>query len=99
MFLLFFDSYLFLWHPVTSRWSCCHAVGALGAWFCIFYTIFYLTDTFSNVPYEAWGPEFTSDYKEKDRVFFVSNFFKFCGKLRGGTGVEGGQGSEGRQGG
>ena len=32
-----------------------------GYWFGIFYVLFYLSDTFTNVPYEALGPEMHSD--------------------------------------
>lgn len=32
-----------------------------GYWFGLFYVLFYLSDTFTNVPYEALGPELHSD--------------------------------------
>jgi hypothetical protein len=32
-----------------------------GYWFGIFYVLFYLLDTFTNVPYEALGPEMHPD--------------------------------------
>lgn len=34
---------------------------AAGYWFGIFYVLFYLSDTFTNVPYEALGPEMHPD--------------------------------------
>ena len=34
---------------------------AAGYWFGIFYVLFYLLDTFTNVPYEALGPEMHPD--------------------------------------
>jgi hypothetical protein len=32
-----------------------------GYWFGLFYVLFYLSDTFTNIPYEALGPELHSD--------------------------------------
>ena len=34
---------------------------AAGYWFGVFYVLFYLSDTFTNVPYEALGPEMHPD--------------------------------------
>ena len=34
---------------------------AAGYWFGVFYVLFYLLDTFTNVPYEALGPEMHPD--------------------------------------
>ena len=50
-------------------------------WFGTFYTLFYLADTFTNVPYEAMGPELSDSYEERSRVFFVQKLFNFLGML------------------
>eukprot|EP00191_Tetraselmis_sp_GSL018_P007566 CAMPEP_0177620396 /NCGR_PEP_ID=MMETSP0419_2-20121207/26877_1 /TAXON_ID=582737 /ORGANISM="Tetraselmis sp., Strain GSL018" /LENGTH=148 /DNA_ID=CAMNT_0019119939 /DNA_START=511 /DNA_END=953 /DNA_ORIENTATION=+ len=53
----------------------------LALWFCAFYTLFYLADTVSNIPYEALGPELASDHDERNRLFFVSKGFMLAGML------------------
>ena len=53
----------------------------VAIWFGIFYTIFYLSDTFTNVPYEALGPELSDNYEERNRVFFAAKIFVFTGTL------------------
>jgi len=50
-------------------------------WFGVFYTIFYFSDTYSNVPYEALGPELTPSYVERSNVFFTAKMFNFAGML------------------
>ncbi len=49
-------------------------------WFGIFYTAFYLTDTVTNVPYEALGPELSDVYEERSRIYFVHKFFNMLGE-------------------
>ena len=51
----------------------------VGYWFGIFYTIFYLSDTFTNVPYEALGPELSDNYEERNALFFTTKIFNFLG--------------------
>lgn len=55
-------------------------------WFGFFYSTFYLFDTFSNVPYEALGPELSDDYHERNNVFFVAKIFNYMGKRQGAGG-------------
>lgn len=50
-------------------------------WFGTFYTTFYLLDTFTNVPYEALGPELSDDYNERNNIFFVAKLFNFLGMM------------------
>lgn len=57
------------------------AGNGVAIWFGIFYTIFYLSDTFTNVPYEALGPELSDNYEERNRVFFAAKIFVFTGTL------------------
>lgn len=49
-------------------------------WFGFFYSTFYLFDTFSNVPYEALGPELSDDYHERNNIFFVAKLFNYMGE-------------------
>jgi hypothetical protein len=44
-------------------------------WFGFFYWLFYLMDSFSNVPYEALGPELTDCEAERNNLFFISKLF------------------------
>ena len=48
-------------------------------WFAVFYPTFYLADTYSNVPYEALGPELSDDYHERNKIFFTAKIFNFLG--------------------
>lgn len=53
---------------------------ALPLWFCLCYTLFYLSDTVANVPYEALGPELTSNHHERNKLFFTSKVFMLIGE-------------------
>lgn len=53
----------------------------MAAWFGMFYVVFYLSDTVSNVPYYALGPELTENYEERSKVFFTAKLFYFVGML------------------
>eukprot|EP00755_Sulcionema_specki_P021180 Sspe_Gene.73698::Locus_44714_Transcript_1_1_Confidence_1.000_Length_3688::g.73698::m.73698 len=57
----------------------------ISVWFGVFYFFFYIADTASNVPYNALGPELSDNSKERDRLFFVTNMFKYLGILVGAT--------------
>ena len=50
-------------------------------WFGVFYTLFYLSDTFTNVPYEALGPELSEDYDQRNQLFLLTKTFNFTGML------------------
>jgi hypothetical protein len=52
-------------------------------WFGFFYWLFYLMDSFSNVPYEALGPELTDSEAERNNLFFISKLFNMVGMLLG----------------
>eukprot|EP00164_Ancoracysta_twista_P010172 GFYU01015269.1.p1 GENE.GFYU01015269.1~~GFYU01015269.1.p1 ORF type:complete len:809 (-),score=267.89 GFYU01015269.1:148-2538(-) len=54
---------------------------ASSFWFGAFYPIFYLFDTFTNVPYEALGPELSDSYEERNKIFFVKKIINFMGTL------------------
>ena len=44
-------------------------------WFGFFYWLFYILDSFSNVPYEALGPELTDCEVERNNLFFTAKLF------------------------
>ncbi|CAM9977770.1 unnamed protein product, partial [Choristocarpus tenellus] len=45
---------------------------SLSVWFGVFYILFYLSSTFTTIPYDALGPELTEDYKDRSNLFFIS---------------------------
>mmetsp|Transcript_12540 Transcript_12540/g.24463 ORF Transcript_12540/g.24463 Transcript_12540/m.24463 type:complete len:968 (+) Transcript_12540:118-3021(+) len=53
----------------------------LAMWFAIMYVGFFLVNTFSNIPYDALGPELTEDSSERARLFFLSGIFDGGGTL------------------
>lgn len=55
--------------------------GGLVSWFGVFYTLFYLTDTGSNVPHSALGPELTDEQGARNSLFFLAGLFKMFGIL------------------
>lgn len=57
-----------------------HAV-PLAAWFAIMYVGFFLANTVSNIPYDAWAPELSEDSNERTKVFFMSGLFEGLGTL------------------
>eukprot|EP00638_Chattonella_subsalsa_P015638 CAMPEP_0117848666 /NCGR_PEP_ID=MMETSP0949-20121206/20578_1 /TAXON_ID=44440 /ORGANISM="Chattonella subsalsa, Strain CCMP2191" /LENGTH=254 /DNA_ID=CAMNT_0005695613 /DNA_START=68 /DNA_END=829 /DNA_ORIENTATION=- len=50
-------------------------------WFGMFYVLFYLADTTSNVPFNALGPELTEEASERNSLFFYYGLFKAVGIL------------------
>jgi len=50
-------------------------------WFGFFYILFYFSDTYCNVPYEALGPELSDDYEERNELFFEAKIFNFVGMM------------------
>ena len=69
-------------HVVDSE-GCGADAGSSGIayWFGTFYTVFYLFDTLSNVPYESLGPELSDSYDERSRIFFIAKVFNFLGMM------------------
>ena len=47
----------------------------LSIWFGIFYVLFFIAETITNVPYLALGPELSSNSKQRERLYFF--FFTF----------------------
>lgn len=53
----------------------------LSMWFGFFYVLFFLASTYTNIPYDALGPELTDNYEDRSRLFFVSGLFDGFGAL------------------
>ena len=53
----------------------------LSCYFGVFYIAFFLASTYTNIPYDALGPELTDDYDDRSRLFFVSGLFDGFGAL------------------
>lgn len=53
----------------------------LSAWFGVFYILFFLMNTYTNIPYDALGPELTDNYDDRARLFFVAGLFDGFGAL------------------
>jgi GPH family glycoside/pentoside/hexuronide:cation symporter len=56
---------------------------AVSHWFGLTYTIFYLFDTFTSIPYYAFGMELTNDFEERDQVWFWNQLSGNLGTLVG----------------
>lgn len=54
---------------------------SLSLWFGFFYVVFFLASTYTNIPYDALGPELTDNYNDRSRLFFVSGLFDGLGAL------------------
>lgn len=54
------------------------------AWFAFFYSAFYLTNTFTTIPYYALGQEVTTDPDERRKLFAANNLFMLAGLMLGG---------------
>lgn len=51
----------------------------VGFWFGLFYVVFFLTNTYCNIPYDALGPELTDNYEDRSRLFFISGILDGLG--------------------
>ena len=56
---------------------------AISHWFGMTYTLFYLFDTFTSIPYYAFGMELTNDFDERDQVWFWNQLSGKLGTLVG----------------
>lgn len=53
----------------------------ISIWFGIFYTLFFIADTFTNVPYLALGPELSTNSKEREKLYLYFYVFQYVGVL------------------
>ena len=54
---------------------------AVSCWFGLTYILFFLCNTYTNIPYDALGPELTDNYDDRSRVFFTCTLFDGFGTL------------------
>ena len=52
-----------------------------SSWFGAFYIMYYIMNTYSNIPYDALGPELTDNYEDRSRLFFISGLFDGFGTI------------------
>lgn len=72
----------------------------LVIWFACIITLFYVTDSFTILPYKALGPELASSYDDRTTLYYYAGVFELCGgafllglaqlgfEVRGGSGNE-----------
>lgn len=53
----------------------------LALYFTLYYIMFFLAGTFTNIPYDAFGPELTDNYDDRSNLFFVASLFDGFGTL------------------
>ena len=50
-------------------------------WFGVCYILFFLANTFTNIPYDAMAPELTDDQADRSLLFMVCQLFDGLGAL------------------
>jgi len=53
----------------------------VSLWFGCFYILFFLTSTYTSIPYDALGPELTDNEKDRSKLFFTCTMFDGFGGL------------------
>ena len=53
----------------------------LSIWFGVFYVLFFMAETITNVPYLALGPELSSNSKQREKLYFFFYVFQYIGVL------------------
>ena len=53
----------------------------LSIYFGVFYVLFFIAETITNVPYLALGPELSSNSKQRERLYFFFYVFQYIGVL------------------
>jgi len=53
----------------------------VGTWFGVFYILFFLADTFTNVPHNALGQEVTTNTDQRRKLFTVAKLLEGVGTL------------------
>lgn len=69
-----------LFHPPETS-----DANVLTHWYGCFYCLFFAMDTFANVPYYALGMELTSDYEQRNSLYFWQHVFGQLGTMIGGV--------------
>ena len=63
-------AFILLLSPLPSL-----TTSGIATWFGAFYIIFFLCNTFTNIPYDALGPEMTDNQKDRSKIFFICTVF------------------------
>ena len=53
----------------------------ISSWFGVFYVVFFLCDTFTNIPHNALGQEVTTSTEERRKLFLAAKLFEGVGTL------------------
>ncbi len=53
----------------------------ISMWFGVLYVLFFIADTICNIPYQALGPELSSDSKQRESLYLVFYIFQYLGVL------------------
>mmetsp|Transcript_37405 Transcript_37405/g.47692 ORF Transcript_37405/g.47692 Transcript_37405/m.47692 type:complete len:992 (+) Transcript_37405:97-3072(+) len=57
------------------------SVSAMSSWFGACYILFFLSNTYTTIPYDALGPEMTDNYNDRSKLFFYSGLYDGFGAL------------------
>lgn len=78
---MFFGCFMYsglLWLLLNPPYA---SVTRLSVWFGMCYTLYFLSNTFTTIPYDALAPELSEDSRERTKLFFVANLFDGIGTL------------------
>ena len=53
----------------------------ISIWFGVFYVLFFIADTCTNVPYLALGPELSTNSREREKLYLFFYIFQYIGVL------------------
>ena len=53
----------------------------ISIWFGVFYVLFFMAETVTNVPYLALGPELSANSKQREKLYFFFYVFQYIGVL------------------
>ena len=67
---------IFLCSPFPSLSST-----ALAGWFGAFYILFFLFNTFTNIPYDALCPELTDNQQDRQKLYFLCSVYDGVGMI------------------
>lgn len=67
---------IILFSPFTSMSSI-----VVSIWFGIFYVMFFIAETVTNIPYLALGPELSNDTKEREKLYIFVYVSQYMGVL------------------
>ena len=69
-------AFILLLSPLPSL-----TTSGIATWFGAFYIIFFLCNTFTNIPYDALAPELTDNQKDRAKLYFVCSVYDGVGMI------------------